>query len=111
MLLHLLGHTRQARNILVLPEAELDEGRNLGGVVHLALFGEHHAPAAFGLDLAHLRCRRRIAVAAAIAVRHLKKTVLGRDIVTGSNRMSYRESRMWNVHFIDVEPLSTNVFR
>ena len=50
---HRFGHSCDAGNILIFPQPQLDERGNLGRVVHFALFGEHHTPAAFGLDPAH----------------------------------------------------------
>ncbi len=68
-------------------------------MVHLGLFGEDHPPAALGLGGPHLGRRRRIAVATAVAMRHLIEAVLGRvradlhrleeDIIAGIAHGSY----------------------
>ncbi len=73
---HLFRHLAQLRNVLVFPQAQLDERCDFRSVMHLALFGENHRPAALGLDPAH-GCRRRgVTIPAAIAVRHLVEPVL-----------------------------------
>ena len=57
VLLDAAGHLGDHRNVVVVPQPQLDKGRDFGGVVHLALFGENHAPATLRLDPAHLRNR------------------------------------------------------
>ena len=66
----------RAGNVLVLPQVLFDEGGDLGGGVDFGLFGEDHAPAALGLGAAHLDHGRGVAVAAAVAMRHLVEAVL-----------------------------------
>ena len=78
VLFHLFGHFRDHRDIGVVPETKLDEGCDLGGMVHFALFGENNAPAALGFDTAHGCRRRRIAISAAVTVRHLVESILGK---------------------------------
>ncbi len=73
-----VGHPGDHRDVGVVPEAQLNKWRNFGRMVHLALFGKDDAPAAFGLDPAHFRRRGRVAIAAAVAVRHLIEAVLRR---------------------------------
>ena len=75
VLVHGIGHFCEYRQVVVVPQPQLDIGRNLRAVVHFGLLGEDDAPAALGLDPAHRRGRGRVAVAAAVAVRHLVKPV------------------------------------
>ena len=63
------------REVLLVPEASLDVRRDLGGGVDLHLLGRDDRPAALGLDPAHRRERRRVAVAHPVAVRHLEEPV------------------------------------
>ncbi len=66
------------RDVAVVPEHALDERRDVGGVVELDLLRADDGPAALRLDAAHLRVRGRVAVAHAVAVRHLEEAVPGR---------------------------------
>ena len=74
-----LGQARQRRHIPLVPEAQLDEGRDVGAVVDLDLLGADHAPAALRLDAAHGSVGAGVPVAHAVAMGHLEEAVLGRD--------------------------------
>ena len=50
---HRLGHAGEGGDVLVLPQVLFDEGGDFGRGVDFGLFGEDHAPAAFGLRPAH----------------------------------------------------------
>ncbi len=50
----LVRHLGDHRNVAIVPQTQLDIGRNLGRMVHLTLFGKDNAPAALRLDPAHL---------------------------------------------------------
>src|SRR3546814_1221372 len=50
---HRLGQRLQVRQVLVVPDAVLDEGRHLGGGMDLRLLGGDHGPAALRLHPAH----------------------------------------------------------
>lgn len=76
MLLHPLGHLTQLWDTIVLPQSQFDERRDLLGVMHLTLLGEGNAPTAPGLDPPLLRRRRKAAIAAPVAVRHLIEPTL-----------------------------------
>ena len=91
MRLHRLGHAGQSGDVAVVPQVLFDEGGDFGGRVNFGLFGKDDAPAALGLGAPHFDHRRRVAVAAAVAMGHLIKAVLGAvfgPIFSGSNRMS-----------------------
>ena len=75
MLVDLLGNAGQHRNVLIAPEAEFDIGRDIGAVVDLHHLGADHGPAALGLHAAHGGQRRGVAIAHAVAVRHLVEAV------------------------------------
>ena len=77
--MHLLTEPRVHRDVPVVPEPALDERGDLGRGVDLDLLRADHRPAALGLDAAHVRVRRGIAVAHAVAVRHLEEPVAGGD--------------------------------
>jgi hypothetical protein len=74
-----IGHFDESRHVILIPDAQFDERRDLGGMMNLDLFGEDRSSAAFGLDAPHFGGGGGIAITAAIAVRHLIKSVLGRD--------------------------------
>ena len=76
MAFHRLRHAPQGRNVGIVPKPQLDEGRDFGSMVHLGLLGEDDTPAAFRLHPPHRRDGRGVAIAAAIAMRHLIETVL-----------------------------------
>ena len=71
-------HLDEARHVVLIPDAQFDERRDLGCVVDFHLLGEDDAPAAFRFHPPHLGRRRWIAIAATIAMRHLIEAVLGR---------------------------------
>ena len=67
---------REHRQVTVVPDAKLDEGGDVGGVVDLDLLGAHHRPAALRLDPPHPGERGRVPVPHAVAVRDLVEAVL-----------------------------------
>ncbi|MDD9993310.1 MAG: hypothetical protein OXP75_16055 [Rhodospirillales bacterium] len=67
---------RERRDVAVVPEPKLDEGGDVRGGVDLHLLGADHGPAALRLDPAHPGERRGVAVAHAVAVRHLEEAVV-----------------------------------
>ena len=69
------GHAGEDRDVPLVPQPQLDEGRDVGAVVDLALLGADHAPAAFGLDAAQDGHGGWVAVAHAVAMRHLVEAV------------------------------------
>ena len=75
VLVHLFHETRVRRNILIVPDPELDERTDLRARMDLHLLGADDRPAALGLDAAHHRVGGRVAVAHAVAVRHLEEAV------------------------------------
>jgi hypothetical protein len=77
--MHRVCRAREHRNILIGPDAQLDEGADFGGGMNLGLLGAYDAPAALRLDGPHRGERGRVAIAHAVAVRHLEKAVLGGD--------------------------------
>ena len=79
VLVHLLDHPGERRDVLVVPEPALGVRGDLGGGVDLDLLGADDGPAALGLDAAHERERRRVAVAHPVAVRHLEEAVARGD--------------------------------
>ena len=64
-----------AGQVLVVPDAHLDERRDLRGVVDLGLLGADHRPAALGLDPPHLGQGGEVPVSHAVAVRDLVEAV------------------------------------
>ena len=66
----------QRGQVTVVPQAQLDKGRDVGARVDLHLLGADDSPAALGLDVAHGRLRGGITVTHAVAVRHLEEPVL-----------------------------------
>src|SRR3546814_20800443 len=75
----LLGQRLQVRQVLVVPDAVLDEGPHLGGGMDLRLLGGDHGPAALRLHPAHGGGGGRVAVAHAAAVRPLVGAFAGGD--------------------------------
>src|SRR3546814_13046201 len=69
---HRLGQRLQVRQVLGVPDAVLDEGRDLGGGMDLRLLGADDGPAALRLHAAHGGAGGRVAVAHANTVRHMK---------------------------------------
>jgi hypothetical protein len=63
--------------VIVVPQAQLDKGGDVGARVNLHLLGTDDSPAALGLDVAHGRLCGGITVTHAVAVRHLEEPVLG----------------------------------
>ena len=98
-----IGDPGQGREVLIVPDPQLDERRDVRGGVDLDLLGADHRPATLGLDLAHGRLGARVAVAHAIAVGHLVEAVLGRerpdldrfeeDVVGRVHRMAFQTGR------------------
>ena len=74
-----VGDARQHRHVLIVPDAQFDERRNVAGWMNLDLLGAHHAPAALRLDRPHGGECRGIPVSHAVAMRHLIESVLGRN--------------------------------
>ena len=72
-----LAHAGEAGDILIVPEAQLDEGRDLRGRMDFHLLGADHPPAALGLDLAEPGERTQVPIPHAGAMGHLVETVLG----------------------------------
>ena len=93
VLVHLLDQARMRRDVDFAPDPALDVVAEVVRVVDLHLLGADDRPAALGLDAAHRRVRRRVAVTHAVAVRHLEEPVARRhrpdlhrleeDVVTG----------------------------
>jgi hypothetical protein len=79
MAMHGLGHMRQGRDVMVVPEPRLLIGRDIAGGMDLAFLGADHGPAALGLHAAHGRQRQRHVVAHAVAMGHLVEAVAGGD--------------------------------
>ena len=69
----------QRGQVTVVPQAQLDEGSDIGARVNLHLLSADDGPAALGLDIAHGRLRGGIPVTHAVAMRHLEEPVLGAD--------------------------------
>ena len=100
---HLLDEARVRGNVGVVPQAALDEAADVGRGVDLDLLGAHDRPAALGLDAAHHRVGGRVAVAHAVAVRHLEEAVarghrpepdgLEQDVVAGVARAQEKRLR------------------
>src|SRR5210317_1265240 len=74
-----IRHLGEHRNILVIPQVQLDKWRDFTAVMHFYLLGKHHAPATLGLDPAHGRDRRGVAITPAVTMRYLVKAVLRRN--------------------------------
>ena len=77
VLVNLVGHPRDDRDVAVVPEAKLDVGSDLRAVVELDLLGAHDRPAPFRLHPAHVGDRGRVPIAHPVAVRHLVEAVAG----------------------------------
>ncbi len=73
--LDLLDQSRVRGNVGVVPEPAFDEAADVRARVDLHLLGADDGPAAFRLDPSHDRVRRRVAMAHAVAVRHLEEAV------------------------------------
>ncbi len=103
MRVHLLDEPLVSRNVGVVPQAALDEAADVRGRMDLDLLGAHDRPPAFGLDAAHHRVGGRVAVAHAVAVRHLEEAVacghrpepdrLEQDVVAGIARAQEKRLR------------------
>ena len=72
-----IRHFSQDRQIVVIPQTQLDIRRDLRSMVHFILLGEDDAPAALSLDAAHSGRSRGVAIAATVAMWHLVKSVPG----------------------------------
>ena len=72
-------HLDEARHVVLIPDAQFDERRDLGCVVDFHLLGKDDAPAAFRFHPPHFGRSGRIAIASTVAMRHLVEAVLGGD--------------------------------
>ena len=100
---HLLDQALVRRDVVVVPEAPLDEPADVRAGMDLHLLRADDRPAALGLDAAHHRVGRRVAVAHAVAVRHLEEPVarrhrtegdrLEQDVVAGVARAQRKRLR------------------
>ena len=98
-----LVHAGEDRDIAVVPEPALDQGRQVAGRMDVGLLCADHSPAALGLHRAHGDHRTRKDDAHAVAVRHLEEAVLGddradadrveQDVISGVARHGCSESR------------------
>ena len=72
---HLVDEALVHRDVGVVPQPALDVAAGVGVGMEVDLLRADDRPAAFRLDAAHHRVRRRVAVAHAVAVRHLEEAV------------------------------------
>ena len=79
MLVHRLAHQRVVRDVVIVPQPRLDIGRHVAAGMDLAFLGRDHGPAALRLHAPHGGMGVRVAVAHAVAMRHLEKAVLRGD--------------------------------
>ena len=79
MRVHLLDEPLVRRDVRVVPETALDEAADVRGGMDFDLLGADDGPTALGLDAAHDRVGGRVAVAHAVAMRHLEEAVARGD--------------------------------
>ena len=72
-------HQGEGGNVGIVPQPALDVRRYVARWVDLHFLGAHHRPAAFGLHAAHGRMGARPRMSHAVAVGHLKESILGGD--------------------------------
>ena len=72
---HVLDEAFVRGDVVVVPEPAFDIAADVGAGVDLHLLGADDSPSSLRLDAAHHGMRRRIAVAHAVAVRHLEEPV------------------------------------
>ena len=107
MFVHRIDHAGVIGNVACVPKTPFDRRGEIGAMVDSHFLGRDHRPAAFRLDPAHGGHAAWVALAHAVAMRHLIKAVTRRDRADLHRLEQNVENRVASAHGLLLLKLAT----